>query len=88
MIIYGWQQLKGLKEDVLRLNTSNTRRDRRRISQKIPNSANGKHLSRVKKRQIYNCPARKIQWLFYCIPGKISNLTKVTNDTFKCHLDE
>ena len=41
-----------------------------------------------RKREIYNCPARKIQRLFNCIPGKIRNLTKVTTDTFKCHLGE
>ena len=88
MIIYGWQQLEGLKENVLKLTASETRRDRRIITPKIPNSANGKRLTRVEKRQIYNCPARKIQRLFNCIPGKIRNITKVTTDTFKRHLDE
>ena len=35
MIIYGWQQLEGIKENVLRLVASDTRRDRRIISPKI-----------------------------------------------------
>ena len=34
MIIYGWQQLEGIKENVPRLFASDTRRDRRRISQR------------------------------------------------------
>ena len=93
MIIYGWQQLEGLKENVLRLyagerNEDERKRYRTMIVSKIPNYANGKRLSRVEKRQIYNSPANKTQRLFNCIPGKIRNLTKVTTDTFKRHLDE
>ena len=88
MIIYGRQQLEGLKENVLRLNASETRRDRRIITQKIPNSANGKCLSRVEKRQIYNPSSRNTQRSFNCIPGAIRNITGVTTDPFKHHLDE
>ena len=93
MIIYGWQQLEGLKENVLRLYAGERSADERKryrtmIVSKIPNYANGKRLSRVEKRQIYNSPANKTQRLFNCIPGKIRNLTKVTTDTFKRHLDE
>ena len=94
-MIYGWQQLEGIKENVLRLTamrrereTEMETRDRKMMSLKIPDNENGKRLSRVEKRQIYNCPARKIQRLFNCIPGKIRNLTGVTTDTFKRHLDE
>ena len=88
MIIYGWQQLEGKRENVLKLTATKTMRDRRIISPKIPNMANGKRLSRVEKRQIYNCPSRKTQRLFNSIPGYIRNLTGVTTDTFKRHLDE
>ena len=95
MVIYGWQQLEGIKENVLRLTkmrregeTEMETRDRKMMSLKIPDNANGKRLSRVEKRQIYDCQARKIQRLFNCIPGKIRNLTGVTTDTFKRHLDE
>ena len=88
MIIYGWQQLEEKRENVLRLAATTSRRDRRIISPKIPTMANGKRLSRVDKRQISNCPARKVQRLFNCIPGSIRNLTGVTTDTFKGHLDK
>ena len=74
MIIYGWQQLEGIKENVLRLAASDARRDRKIISPIIPNYANGKRITRVEYRQIYNCPARKVQRLFNCIPGWIRNL--------------
>ena len=90
MIIYGWQQLEGIKENVLRLVASDTRRDRRIISPKIRDYANGKRLTRVEKRQIYNCPSRKVQRLFNCIPGWIRNLKKenCSVDKFKRHLDD
>ena len=88
MIIYGWQQLEEKRENILRLTATTSRRDRRIISPKIPDKANGKRLSRVEKRQIFNCPARKVQRLFNCIPGSIRNLTGVTTDTFKGHLDK
>ena len=88
MIIYGWQQLEEIRENVLRLTATKTKRDRRIISSKIPNMANGKRLSRVEKRQIYNCPSRKTQRIFNSIPGSIRNLTGVTTNIFKCQLDE
>ena len=88
MIIYGWQQLEEKKENVLRLTATKSRRDRRMVSPKIPNKANGKRLSRVEKRQIYNCPSRKVQRLFNCISGSKRNLIGVTTDTFKGQLDK
>ena len=88
MIIYGWQQLEEIRENVLRLTASKKKRYRIIITPKIPNIANEKRLSRVEKRQIYNCPSRKTQRLFNSIPGYIRNITGVTTDTFKRHLDE
>ena len=88
MIIYGWQQLEEKRENILRLTETKSERARMIITPRIPNMANGKRLSRVEKRQIYNCPSRKVQRLFNCIPGTIRNLTGVTTDTFKSHLDK
>ena len=88
MIIYGWQQIEGLKENILRINTNWRGRYRTMICPRIPNEANGKRLSRAEKTLIYNCPARKVQRLFNSIPGKLRNITGVTSDTFKRHLDE
>ena len=88
MIIYGWQQLEEIRENVLRLTATTSRRDRRIISPKIPNMTNGKRLSRVEKRQIYNCPSRKVQRIFNSIPGAIRSLTGVATGIFKYHLDK
>ena len=56
MIIYGWQQLEEIRENVLRLTATKTKRDRRIISPKIPNMANGKCLSRVEKKTNIKLP--------------------------------
>ena len=80
--------MEEIRENVLRFTATKTKRDRRIISPKIPNMANGKRLSRVEKRQIYNCPSRKTQRLFNSIHGSIRNLTGITMDTFKRHLDD
>ena len=50
MIIYGWQQLEEIRENLLRLTATTSSRDRRMISPKIPNMANEKRLSRVEKK--------------------------------------
>ena len=76
MIIYGWQQLEGIKENVLRLVASDTRRDRRIISQKIQDDANDKRLTRVEMRQIYNCLARK----GHCLFNSIDDWLKIVSD--------
>ena len=54
----------------------------------ILNCANCKFLSTLEKWQIYKYSARNTQTLFNCIPGTIRNLTGVTTDTFKSHLDK
>ena len=82
--------MEGIKENVLRIIASDTRRDRRIMSPKIGDYASGKCLTRVEKRQIYNHPSRKVQRLFNCIPGWIRNLKKenCSVDKFKSHLDD
>ena len=49
MIIYGWQQLEGIKENVLRLETSWNGRTRMIVPQVIQYSANGKRILVVEK---------------------------------------
>ena len=58
VIIYGWKQLEGFKENVLRLVASYMRRDRRLISPMIQEYANVKRLTRVEKRQNLQLPIK------------------------------
>ena len=82
MIIYGWQQLEGLKENVLKLKTSSRETGRTIIPIKPPCKVEDR-----KKTIIYNGPASKIQRLFNSLPRKLRNMTGVSTDTFKGHLD-
>ncbi|MCP4255418.1 MAG: hypothetical protein GY775_18840 [Candidatus Scalindua sp.] len=67
MIIYGWQQLEGIKENILRLETRWRGRGRMIMPKKIRYAANGKLLSVKERGQIFNSPAGKVQRLFNCI---------------------
>ena len=40
------------------------------------------------RTQIINSPARKIERLFNCMPNNLREITGVTVDTLKKHLDE
>ena len=86
-IIYGWQQIEGLKENVLDLKTSWIGTSRRIISKRIPYQVEGRRLKRADTTKVFNCPARKVGRIFNSIPASLRNLTGVTTDTFKLHLD-
>ena len=88
LIIYGWQQIEGIKENILELKTSRIGLGRRMISKKIPYKAEGRRISRLENTKLQNCPARRIQRIFNSIPAKIRNLTGIKTDTFKAHLDK
>ena len=49
--------MEGIKENVLRLQTRWNRRTRMIVPQVIPYSANGKRISVVEKRQIFEYPS-------------------------------
>jgi len=87
MIVYGWQQLEGLKENVLKLEASSRETSRTKISIKPPFSVEGRRLGTANKTIIYNSPSSKIQRLFNCLPRRLRNMTGVSTDTFKVHLD-
>ena len=87
LIIYGWQQIENIKENVLNLKTSWRGTGRRIISKGIPGQVEGRRLKRSEITSIYNSPARKIERAFNCLPNHIKNITGVKTDTFKNKLD-
>jgi len=62
-------------------------RSRRMISTTIPISINGKRIKEKDRTLIHNSTARKMERLFNILPQKIRNITEVTTETFKKHLD-
>ena len=86
-MIYGWQQLEGIKENVLKLNESE-RGTRLIISPKIPGEYEGVRINPSVITKIDNGPARKTAMLFNRLPRRIRRITGVETKTFKGHLDK
>ena len=89
MIINGWQQLEGVRENVLNLKVSERSRDRRiQLGDvKFYRKGGGRILPGV-RTQILNSPARKVERLFNHIPSHLRNITGKTTEYFKKMLDE
>ena len=86
-IIYGWQQIEGIKENILNLKTNWLRRNRNITSTTIKGYVEGRRLTRNNISKIYNCPARRVERVFNCIPSDIRNITGVQTEAFKVKLD-
>ncbi|MCP4252991.1 MAG: hypothetical protein GY775_06210, partial [Candidatus Scalindua sp.] len=83
LIINAWQQLEGIKENALKLETGREGRRRCIKSAAIPTTIDGKH-----RTQIQNSTARQMERLFNALPYEIQKITNVKLDTFKSHLDK
>ena len=84
-IIYGWQQIEGIKENVLKLRTNNNRGNRLINNGSVEKK--GFKLSAKMKSKLYNSPLRETERAFNSMPKHLRNITEVTTDTFKRHLD-
>ena len=89
MIINGWQQLEGVRENTLNLKVSERSGDRRIQlgGVKFYRKGGGRLLPRV-RTQILNSPARKVERLFNRMPSCLRNITGRKTDYFKRRLDE
>ncbi|CAL4121142.1 unnamed protein product, partial [Meganyctiphanes norvegica] len=86
-IIYGWQQIEGIKENILNLKTNWKGRSRTMTSKVIKGYIEGRRITRKDITSIHNCPARKVERAFNCIPTKLRNITGVQTEAFKEQLD-
>ena len=89
LIIYAWQMLEGIKENVLGLKAKKNARNGRKIwSPVIPWSRNGTKLKHSARTKLYNGTGKKMERLFNSIPQEIRNIEKKNVETFKKHLDK
>merc|ERR1712030_216133 len=89
MIIYGYQQLKGIKENVLKLKTSGRSGTRRiQLGDEKYNGNGGLRILPSVKTRILNSPARQTERLYNCMPKELREIMGVTVDTFKKHVDK
>ena len=83
MIINAWEQLEGIKENMLKLETGNIGKHKSIKSTTIPNILNGSN-----RTMIHYSTARQMERLFNALPYRIQKITGVKTDTFKKKLDE
>ena len=83
MIINAWEQLEGIKENVLRLETKTIGRCRWIRSTTIPTTLNGSN-----RTMIHYTTARQMGRLFNALPYRIQKIIRMKTDIFKKELDE
>ena len=89
LIIYGWQQIENIKENVLKLELSGRNSNRSIKQRQTPNcGTNRERILPATKTKIDNCPARKIERTFNCMPRELRDVTGVKTETFKNQLDK
>ena len=86
LIIYGWQQIENIKENVLKLEVNINRRIKQ--GQTRNHGTGGERILESIKTKINHCPARKIERAFNCMPRVLRNVTGVKTETFKKQLDK
>ena len=87
LIIYAWEQIEEIRENILNLEARKTGRYRKIVQRRIPWAKNGVKLRKATRTKLFNSTKNKMAMLFNHIPGDIANITGVTTDTFKRHLD-
>ena len=89
LIIYGWQQIESIKENVLRLEISERNSSRSIKSGQLPYYGldGRKRILPSEKTKILQCPAMKIERAFNCMPRYLRDKTGIKTETFKKHLD-
>ena len=88
MIIYAWEQIEGIRDNILNLRNCKIGRIRIIIQDRIPWAVNGITIRKADRTIIFNSTAKKMERLYNQLPTKIANLTNITTATFKKHLDE
>ena len=89
LIIYAWQMLEGLKENILGLKARKNERTGRKIwSPVIRWSKNGTKLKHSARTKIYYSTGKKMERSFNAIPPEIRNIEEKNVETFKKHLDK
>ena len=86
LIIFGWQKIENIKENVLKLEVNNNRRIKQ--GQTPYYGTEGERILPSIKTKIHHCPARKIERAFNCMPRVLRNVTGVKTETFKKQLDK
>ena len=88
LIIYAWQMIENVKDNVLDLLTHKNGRSRRIWSRPIRWIHKGIKIKHSYRSLIHNNTAKKMERLFNSLPPYLRNIEDKTTDTFKLHLDK
>ena len=77
-LIYAWQQIEGIKENIMKLKISD--KGSSRLINIGPISNNGKRLPSTVWNQVLNSPVRQTEKAFNCMPRYLRNMTGVKRD--------
>ena len=89
LIIYGWQQIENIKENILKLEISGRNSNRRIKQRQTPNYGRARErILPLIKTKINQCPARKIERAFNCMPRELRDVMRVKTETLKNQLDK
>ena len=87
LIIYAWEQIENIRENIQNLETRKTGRCRKIVQRAIPWARNGVKLKKLTRTKLYNSTKNKMAMLFNQLPAHIANISGVSTITFKKHLD-
>ena len=81
LVIYAWQMIEGIKENILELRSKKYGRSRTIWSPVTPWSHKGIKIKHSMRTKIHNNSAKKMERLFNALPSKIRNITEKSTDT-------
>ena len=87
LIIYAWEQIENIRENIQNLETRKTGRCRKIVQRAIPWARNGVKLRKLTRTKLYNSTKNKMAMLFNQLPAHIANISGMSTITFKHHLD-
>ena len=87
LIIHAWEMIEEKRENILNLQTKTTGRCRKIAYRFIPFTRNGVKILNSTRTKLHNSTKNKMAILFNQLPANIANISGVTTDTFKHHLD-
>ena len=88
LIIYAWQMIENIKNNVLDLKSQKNGRNRTIGSRPIRWIYEGRKIKHSNRSMIHESTAKKMERLFNCLPPFLRNTENKTTETFKSKLDK
>ena len=87
LIIFTWEMIEGKRDNILDLKVRKNGRKRMIFREKIPWATKNRLLLPAERNLIYSSTRSKAARLFNILPPHLANMSGMSTDTFKRHLD-